>query len=78
LSLGDEALDNGLVPTDPIEWMPFLKAYARAGDARRVDEVRRLMRNADPFVTQQVCQNLGQMPELSEQVLKVVDSFCNE
>ncbi|HSL27696.1 MAG TPA: hypothetical protein VK900_00740 [Anaerolineales bacterium] len=78
LRLGDEALDQGLVPVDSIEWMPFLQAYARAGDAQTLDEVRRLMRSADPFVIQQVCVNLSRMPELPEQVIPVVNSFCNE
>ena len=78
LRLGNEALDQGLAPGDSIEWMPFLQAYARTGDAQRLDEVRRLMRSADPFVIQQVCVNLNRMPELSEQVIPVVISFCNE
>ncbi len=78
LRLGNEALDQGLTPVDLIEWMPFLEAYARTGDAQRVDEIRRLMRNADPFVTQQVCVRLGELPGLSEQVITVVNSFCNE
>ena len=76
--LGDEAMQAELVPQDDIEWMPFLQAYARAGKAERLDRVRRLMKNSDPFIAQQVCQSLGELPVLSSEVVGVVEAFCNE
>jgi hypothetical protein len=76
--LGDEAMQAKLVPQDDIEWMPFLQAYARAGDAERLDRVRRLMKNSDPFVVRQACQRLGELPVLSSDVVKVIQALCSE
>lgn len=76
--LGNEVLQIGFVPQDEIEWIPFLLAYAQAGEADRLDNIRRSMKNADPFVVQQACQKLGGMPGLSSNVIEVVDTFCSE
>jgi hypothetical protein len=76
--LGNEALKQDLVPQDTIEWMPFLQAYARAGNVDRLNKIRRLMKGTDPYVTQQVCQSIRGMSELSDQVIEAVDSFCIE
>lgn len=74
--LGNEALERDLAPQDDIEWMPFLQAYAHAGDVDRLDEIRRMMKNAEPFVTLQVCQKLNAMSGLRPGVLKVANTFC--
>jgi hypothetical protein len=76
IRLGNEAMQNELAPQDDIEWIPFLQAYARAGEADRLDKIRRLMRHADPFVIQQACKKLGGLPGLSNEVREVVHSFC--
>ncbi|HEY3477200.1 MAG TPA: hypothetical protein VGK56_21470, partial [Anaerolineales bacterium] len=76
--LGDEAIQAKLAPQDDIEWMPFLQAYAHTGEAVRLDRVRRLMKNSDPFVVRQVCQRLGELPALSSDVVRVVHTFCSE
>ena len=78
LKLGSEAMQKGLAPKDDIEWMPFLQGYARAGEADRLDKIRRLMEPTDPFVIQQACQKLGDLSELSNEVREVVHSFCTE
>lgn len=76
--LGDEVLNRDFLPQDPIEWMPFLQAFARAGDVDSLNEIRRLMKGSDPYVTQQVCQSIGGLTELSEQVIEAANSFCIE
>jgi hypothetical protein len=57
--------------------MPFLQAYAHAGDADRLDEIRRMMKNAEPFVTLQVCQKLNAMTGLRPGVMEVANTFCD-
>jgi hypothetical protein len=67
-----------LEPKDLIEWMPFIQAYAIGGEVSRLSEI------AEPFAsdlysTQQVCQILGGMPELSEPTMLTVSQlFCQK
>jgi hypothetical protein len=71
-------MDKGLAPADTIEWMPFLQAYARAGDIDRLVELAPVV-SSDPFIAQQACQYLGAIPNLATSVLDVVDSqYCGD
>ena len=77
--LGDKALKKRLAPNDPIEWIPFLQAYAQAGDIDAMKDINRIMKKADPFVQQQVCQSIRSMDGLSASVVKSTDEFfCSE
>lgn len=76
--LGNEVAQKGFIPEDDIEWMPFIQAYAHAGEADDLDKIRRLMKNSDPYITQQICQNVGEIAELDSEVHEVVRSFCSE
>lgn len=79
LALGDEVLKKHLVPNDPIEWIPFVQAYAQAGDLDALQDINRIMKNVDPFVRQQVCQSLRSMQRLSVSVVKSTgEFFCSE
>lgn len=78
IRLGHEVLTKDLAPQDSIEWIPFLQAYARAADVDSLNRIRRLMKGADPYVAQQVCQSIGGMSGLSEQVIEAADPFCSE
>ncbi len=79
LDLGDKALKKHLAPNDPIEWIPFLQAYAQAGDIDAMKDINRIMKKADPFVQQQVCQSIRSMNGLSASVVKSTDEiFCSE
>jgi hypothetical protein len=73
--LGEEVLKKDYRPDDHIEWMPFQEAYARAGNIDRLDRLRRLMKNSDPYIIRQVCQNLRALPQLSDSVMDAVNSF---
>ncbi len=59
--LGEQALQNGLAPGDPIEWMPFLQAYAQKGESIRLQEIREKIGDVDPWVMLQICQRLTKM-----------------
>jgi hypothetical protein len=76
---GDEVLKKRLAPSDPIEWMPFLQAFAQAGDVDALQDINRFMKKVDPFVRQQVCQSLHSLQGLSVSVVKSTDNlFCSE
>lgn len=75
LKLGNEAFEKGFLPTDHIEWMPFLQAYARNGNIDRLIEIKRYMRKADPFVLLQVCKSLSSISTLDEKTRGVIDTY---
>jgi len=59
-AVGAEAEALGLVPADPIEWMPFLQAYAYLSQTEKV-EVLAAQFKGDSFHTQQFCEILSHM-----------------
>ncbi|MCL5612269.1 MAG: hypothetical protein M1485_06935 [Chloroflexi bacterium] len=74
--LAEEATRLGFAPSDPIEWMPFLQAYALNGNKSQLTELAPSV-VADPFVAQQACHILSGMPNLSPSVAAVVKSlYC--
>lgn len=78
LNLGTQALNKGFAPQDDIEWIPFLQAYAVAGDVHLLTELASAI-TVDPYISLQACQRIGSMQGLSDSVIKVVDSlYCLE
>lgn len=78
MAIGNEALDKGFFPQDDIEWMPFLQAYAVAGDVHRLTEMASVIA-VEPYISRQVCQHISSMQGLSDPVMDVVDSlYCLE
>jgi hypothetical protein len=78
IQTGDQAFDLGLTPIDPIEWMPFLQAYAQTGNADRLREFAPKI-SADPSIARQACQILGNISGLSAEVTEVITSlYCVE
>lgn len=78
LALGDQVLEKTLVPEDNIEWMPFLQAYARAGDMDRLAQIHQHLKNADPYIAGQVCQLVTGMPGLSVSVTEILNArYCS-
>ena len=76
LSICEQAFSKGLAPADPIEWMPFLQAYAYTDNPK---DLQRLAPKIvkDPFVARQVCQTLKAMPSLSSKMKNIIDkNFC--
>ena len=79
LVLGNEVFHSGFVAQDSIEWMPFLKAYALAGDIESLQKINRYMKKADPFVFHQVCQALRALNDLPIESKESIDIyFCEE
>jgi hypothetical protein len=75
IDLGDQAAGLGLAPQDPIEWMPFLQAYAHFGDQTRLKELAGPV-SADPFVADQACRILAALP-LDPSVADLIrTSYC--
>jgi hypothetical protein len=75
--LGNNALDQGFIPADDIEWMPFLQAYARAGDMQRLTQIHRQIKNANPYIARQVCQLVAGIPGLNVEVTEILQArYC--
>ncbi len=74
LKLGDEAFAKGLLPGDPIEWIPFLQAYAQAGDVDRLTDLAPVI-TSNRYIAGQACRIIGSQPGLSAEVIETVDSF---
>ena len=78
LGVGEQAFSQGLKPQDPIEWMPFLQAYAFGGDIERLGELAPKV-TSDPYVSRQACQILGSMENISNDVSEAITSlYCLE
>ncbi len=63
-SLGDEALELGFYPTDSVEWMPFMQAYAALGRGQDLKKLSSIL-GADPFLKEQACAILINMAEMN-------------
>jgi hypothetical protein len=78
LALGEQAFASGLHAGDPIEWLPFLQAYAQDGRTDRFEEIGGLI-NEDLFVRAQFCNSLLGLSNLEADVLQAVSVFfCSE
>lgn len=76
LALGKKSSELGLAPKDQIEWMPFLEAYAQAGDADELKSIAPRIK-ANTFVHNQICTILKAMQSLRPQVQQVItDLYC--
>jgi hypothetical protein len=58
--LGDEALSLGFYPTDSVEWMPFMQAYAMLGRDKDLKKLSSIL-GADAFLGNQACAILTNM-----------------
>lgn len=77
LELGDDALEQGLVAGDSIEWLPFLQAYAQDGQVDKLETIAAQI-GEDLFVRSQIClslSNLGLDASVQEAVTQL---FCTE
>jgi hypothetical protein len=74
-----DAKSHGFAPADPIEWTPFLQAYAYLGQTKKVEQISTYFKN-DPFYNQQLCKNLNEMnknyPLQSDMQSTVNALFC--
>jgi hypothetical protein len=76
LRLGQEAAGKGYRPDDLIEWMPFLQAYAIAGELDQLSSASRVIQS-DEYVAKQACRILQNTQGLTEEVRSLIDSkYC--
>jgi hypothetical protein len=54
--LGDEAIGQGYMPSDPYEWMPFIEAYALKDELNKAEKYTRQAFNADGKPGTGLCQ----------------------
>ena len=54
VQIGEQAFSRGFMPADPIEWVPFLQAYAQLGDLDRLQEKSIYIRDAS-YILWQAC-----------------------
>lgn len=70
----DEALDKGYYPNDPLEWIPFMQAYAMQANVLKINEItKRII--LDKYLRLQVCNNMKYLAEnetLSNEVNELI------
>ena len=69
----DEALDKGYYPNDPLEWIPFMQAYAVQGNVDEMREMTKLI-VLDKYLRLQVCNNMKYLAE-NETLSSEVNEF---
>jgi hypothetical protein len=73
---GEQAFSQGFYPSDLIEWMPFLQAYAYAGNAEKLRELAPQLAQ-DAYVLRQACAILKALPATSQEVQTVIEEkYC--
>jgi len=76
--IGEQAAEQNLSPADPIEWMPFLQAYAQTGNVHRLMELAPLI-SSDPYIALQACNIIASMADLSTAASETIHSmYCTE
>jgi hypothetical protein len=75
-ALLDEALDKGYYPNDPLEWIPFMQAYAVQGDVDEIREMTKLI-VLDRYLRLQVCNNMKYLAE-NESLSAEVNEFITK
>jgi hypothetical protein len=73
--LGDEARSLGFSASNPVEWMPFLQAYAHFDNHARLNEIATSV-TSDRALAQQACKILTAMPLTSSTLEQVNQLFC--
>lgn len=75
-ALGLDAANLGLTPADPIEWTPFLQAYAVLGQIEKMESLADQFKD-DAFHKGQFCQSLTNGIQLNgEMQSKMINLFC--
>lgn len=72
----DEALDKGYYPNDPLEWIPFMQAYAVQGNVDEIREMTKLI-VLDKYLRLQVCNNMKYLAE-NESLSAEVNEFITK
>jgi hypothetical protein len=74
--LGSEVIRMNLLPGDPIEWMPFLQAYALHENVEQLKDLAPYV-VVDPYIAQQACHILIGLSNLSQPIIDVInENYC--
>jgi hypothetical protein len=74
IKLAEEAANKNLKPSDLIEWMPFLQAYAVSGDENGLAGVLAQIQSNE-YVTRQACQQLKSL-QTNNDIQSLISSHC--
>ena len=76
-SLGEKALSLGFYPSDSVEWMPFLQAYVKLDDTKKIHPLVSII-NANSFLKMEACQILTSTAQTASADMQtlVQESFC--
>ena len=79
-ALGAKAETLGLFPSDPVEWLPFLQAYAYLGENEKLESLTARFKY-DSFHKEMFCENINNMNEYGYPLkpdiqIRVDDLFC--
>ncbi len=82
IRLAKQAEAQDYRPVDQVEWMPFLQAYALAGDVKSVKQLSTVI-NTHPFYRQLACQNFTSMQnsgyQFSSEMSELIGTvFCKQ
>ena len=72
----NEALGKGYYPNDPLEWIPFMQAYAVQGNVEEIREMTKLV-VLDRYLRLQVCNNMKYLAE-NETLSSEVNDFITK
>jgi hypothetical protein len=61
--LGDKARQMGFSPSDPVEWFPFVEAYAYSGQSKDAENLSRLMLKEKPSLRKGLCELWGRVEQ---------------
>lgn len=76
LLLADKVESLRLKPSDPIEWLPFLEAYARENYPDKVEVMLDAISQRDrSFTLSQACHLLQRIAQ-NQEISQVVDKYC--
>lgn len=77
LHLADEVEQHGFKPRDPIEWLPFLEAYAHQNKAQEIDRILKKMSDKrEYFALSQICRFFEDQPQLGQETTEVITRYC--
>ncbi len=75
IQLGEKALAEGYYPSDKIEWMPFMQAYATLGQPQNLRRFVSILAES-PYIQSQACAILSASATDPATLAYIKESFC--
>ncbi len=77
IKFGEDAQKQNFKPNDPVEWMPFLQAYALQGDMKNVKQLSTRI-NTEPLYKHEACEILNGMGAAGYPLTADMQSFTDK